>query len=221
MNLSQLKSLVSYWVDDLDLAYFTPAQVTTFLNNAQKSIQKDLILCGEGFYLKCVQTTLVINQREYVLPEDFMETARLEIVVSGTAPTESLAVILPITPQQKDLIYSQQSIPIGYYLQKNRIVMFPAPDQTYVFRLYYQYQIPDMVLDTDTPDIPDAYQEMIALLAAYDCLIKDGRDVGPLSAKIDKYRAQMKDQMAERLADKSRTVIETGTYMQDSGYWGY
>ncbi len=99
--------------------------------------------------------------------------------------------------------------------------MFPAPDQAYVFRLYYQYQIPDMVLDTDTPDIPDAYQEMIALLAAYDCLIKDGRDVSSLNNKIEKYRAQMKDQMAERLADKGRTIVETGIYMNDAGYWGY
>lgn len=221
MTLSELKALVSFWVDDLELSYFTPTQVTRFLNNAQKSLQKDLILCGEGFFLKCVQTNLVINQREYVVPDDFVETARLELVISGVAPQESLAVILPITPQQKDLIYNQQSIPIGYYLQKNRIVMFPAPDQAYVFRLYYQYQIPDMVLDTDTPDIPDAYQEMIALLAAYDCLIKDGRDVSSLNNKIEKYRAQMKDQMAERLADKGRTIVETGIYMNDAGYWGY
>lgn len=221
MNLSELKQLVSYWLDDLDLAYFTPAQVTRFLNNAQKEVQKRLILSGENWYLKCAQTSLVQNQREYILPDDFLTVNRLEVVVSGTPPQESLAVILPITPQQQDLIPTQQGVPVGYFLNKGRFICFPAPDNTYTLRLYYQYKIADMVNDVDIPDVPDVYHEMIALLAAYDGLIKDTRDPSNVIKKIDEYDKLLKSTAAQRQVDKSRSVITTGTYPDLSSEWGW
>src|ERR1044072_4285102 len=101
MNFLQLQSLVSYWLDDLNFGYFTQAQVKVWLNNAQRDTQKRLIKAGQNYYVKYCSTPLVINQRDYVLPSDFKKLHRLEVVVSGSDPNESVTPLREITINQQ------------------------------------------------------------------------------------------------------------------------
>lgn len=218
MTFLELRQLVSYWVDDLNLTYFLPAQVNRFLNNAQREVQKLILGAGQDYYVKCAQTTLVVNQREYVLPDDFYKLNRLEIVVSGTVPTESVIRLNMITPNQLDLVGTQTGTPSVYFFKQNRFVLYPAPNAALTLRMLYSPKVADMVLDTDVPDVPEPYNEMIAVLAAMDCLYKDGRDVSALADKRDMYIKMLKDDAAQRSLDESRSVIFTGTYDDYSSF---
>lgn len=208
----ELRQLVSYWTDDLSMTYFTPVQINRFLNNAQKEVQKHMILAGQEYYTKCVVTTLVVNQREYILPSDFHKLARLEVIISGTAPNENTSRLTPIAPNQIDQVSWDVGTPGVYFFKRNRLVLWPAPQDSLVLRLNYAYNVEDMVLDNDTPDIPEVYHEMIAVLAALDCLYKDGREVAPLVEKRDYYTAMMKKDADQRNVDESRVVIQSGSY---------
>lgn len=212
MTFLELRQLVSYWVDDLNLTYFTPAQVNRFLNNAQREVQKLVLGAGQDFYMKCAQTTLVINQRDYVLPDDFYKVNRLEVVISGSSPNENVLRLNPITPNQLDLMGTQTGTPSVYFFKKNRFTLYPAPNSALTLRMLYSYKVADMVLDSDLPDVPEPYNEMIAVLAAMDCLLKDGRDVSALIEKRDLYMKMLKDDAAQRSLDESRSVQYTGTY---------
>lgn len=218
MNLLELKQLVSYWVDDPNMTYFTPTQLTRFLNNAQRETQKLLLLAGQEYYTKCAQTTLVINQRDYVQPADFYKLNRLEVVVSGSAPNENVIRLVPITPNQQDLMGTSVGTPNVYFIKKNRFVILPAPDSTYTLRMLYSYEVADLVNDTDVPDVPEVYHEFLAILATLDCLYKDGRDVTPYVEKRNYYMDMFKRDAAQRNVDESRTVVYTGAY-EDGGNW--
>lgn len=220
MTFLELRQLVSYWADDLQQTYFTPTQINRFLNNAQRETQKLLLGAGNEFYTICKITTCVINQRDYIMPEDFYKLNRIEIIASGTAPNESVVRLNPITPNQRDLVTYNVGTPNVYYFQKNRIIILPAPDNTYTLRMFYSYKVMDMVLDTDVPDCPEPYQEFIAVLATIDCFLKDGRDASALIEKRDYYMNMFKADAAQRNVDESRTVIYTGTYDGYEGnYW--
>lgn len=212
MTFLQLKQLVSFWADDLQMTYFTPEQVGRFLNNAQREVQKLLILAGQDYYLKCAKTQLVINQRDYAFPDDFYKLNRLELIVSGTPPTENVFPLTNITPNQKDLVFDSTGAPSVYYMTKNKLVLLPAPNQPFYLRMLYSYKVADMVSDTDVPDVPEPYQEMIAVLAAMDCFYKDTRDSSALREKRDFYMDMIKRDAAQRAIDASRQVIYTGTY---------
>src|SRR5882724_8386671 len=97
MQFSDLQNLVAYTLDDLQFGYFTSTQVKVWLNNAQRETQKRLMKAGNNRYTIPVQTTLVVNQNDYVLPADFKKLHKLEIIISGTAPNESTYPIQPIT----------------------------------------------------------------------------------------------------------------------------
>lgn len=216
MVRSDLRSLVQQWVDDPNGGYFTTAIVNTFLNNALVETQKMLIQSGESWYLTEKETVTAANQADYVLPTDFLSTNRVEIVLSGTGANEDRQVISPMTIQQQSLMNYRTGTPQGYILKKNRLALFPCPDSAKTLRIYYNYRISSMSLDTDTPDVAEEYHEYIALLAARDCFLKDDRTPGNLTQKIEAYEKLMKQAMEDRKQDQARMVVTT----DEGGYWG-
>ena len=219
MNFGQLKNSVAYYLDDLQLGYFTTDQVSLWLNQAQKELQKRLIKAGQNYYLRCVSTPMVINQIDYMLPADFKKEHRLDIVISGTAPRLQVQPILPITTNQQDLIQTEPGLPKFYTFRRNRLIMYPAPDQAYTLRLFYSYACVDLVNDTDVPDAPQDYHQFLALLAAEEGFVKDGRVSDLLEKKIRDYQTQLDTDAQERNQDMGRMVVETGNDTAAGFYW--
>lgn len=219
MNFRQLKDLTASWLDDLNFGYFTETQVSVWTNNAQKEVQKRLLKAGKNYYTKCVQTTLVVNQSDYVIPDDFKKLHRLEVIVSGTPPNESKSPLSAITANQQDYIASGSGTPQAYYFKKNRLVVLPFPNATLTMRLLYSYEVTDMSADSDVPDVPDGYHELIALLACEDGFLKDGRVNELLQKKLASFQKDMDDDAQERNQDMPRTIVETGASFDGGFDW--
>jgi hypothetical protein len=220
MTFLDLQNLTAYWLDDLDFGYFTKPQVKLWINNAQFEVQKLLLGAGQNYYVKPVQTTLNINQADYVLPNDFMKEHRLELVITGTPPNEVKQPLGSMTLNQQDLLNYGPAQPVGYYIKKNRLVLQPIPDLALVLRLYYSPRVAPMVLDAEVPDVPEHYHEFLAVLAAIDGLLKDGRDVKPMLDKKAYYQGMLKTDAAERTQDSSRMINVTGENSGfQIGYW--
>lgn len=219
MTRAELRTLVLSWLDDPNGGFFTQPQVNVFLNNAQKEVQKRLIKAGQNYYFRCKQTTMVVNQNDYVLPSDFKKMHRFEIIISGVAPNESKQIILPITPNQQDLVQTGSGTPRYYFIKKNRVHILPAADTPITLRITYSYEVADMTLDSDEPDAPDAYHELVALLAAEDGFIKDGRASDLLEKKIMVYQKDMDADAADRLQDLPRSITETGNDSNSGFFW--
>lgn len=219
MYLSDLQTLTLSWLDDPNATYFTLPQVNVWLNNAQTEVQKLLLQANQMFYMKPVQTQLVVNQQDYVMPLDFLKLHRLEIVVSGTPPFSSTVPIAPITLNQQDLVPQQTGQPGFYSIKKRRFSLYPTPDTTLPLNLYYSYKVANMVNLTDQPDCPESYHEFLAVLATIDGLLKDQRDPTPMLAKRTYYENMLKQDANERLQDSPRSIVQTG---ESGGYsFGY
>lgn len=209
MNFLDLQNLVAYWLDDLAFGYFTPTQVKRWLNNAQLEVWKRLTLSGENYYTKCSQTTLVVNQLDYALPDNFAKLNRLEIVTNSGLPSETTDPIKPITLNQQDLVSSQSSQPRNYYIKKNCLIVIPRPDLPYTVRLYYTYRPADMTIDNEVPDCPEEFREYIAVLAAIDGRLKDDRDISAVEKKKEDYESLLKSMAQERNVDGPREIVIT------------
>lgn len=218
MTFESLQSLVSYYVDDINFGYFTLPQVKVFLNNAQREVQKQLVQAGENFYVKCVTTPMIQDQCGYTLPEDFNKTRRVEIVQSIDTSGESIRIITPVTIMEDAQASSTPGLPDFYYLKKDMLVFncpADATTATYTLRMLYTYMVADMINQLDVPDVPERYQEYIAVLATLDCIYKDGRDPGPWLKKRDDYMSLMKQDSERRTEDAPRMVVST---MDDDWY---
>lgn len=219
MTRLELRTLALSLLDDDASGYFTEPQMNVFLNNAQNSVQKQLINCGQNYALKCVTTTLVVSQRNYELPDDFKKVNRLEVITSGSVPNESYQALTPITLNQQDLMTTGTATPCAYYISKNSLFLVPAPDTALTLRLTYTYLLPDMTQDSDVPDVPEAYHELIALYAARDGFIKDERVSELLMARIKAYEDEFNQDAQERNEDMPRGIVQTTVYSGNGFYY--
>jgi hypothetical protein len=97
----------------------------------------------------------------------------------------------------------------NYTVKRNRLWVFPTPASVYRLRLYYNFLLPDMILDTDEPDIQENYQELIVLYAVRDAFIKDDRESQKILDKINRYETEMKNDAQERRKDSPRYIKVT------------
>lgn len=209
-TLADAKSKITFWVDDLQKGYFTDTQLTNFISSAQYEVQKVLLQAGQNWYVTTAITQMVVGQRDYVLPSDFLHSHRLETIVSGLNTANELTnPLMTITINQQDIYPFSQGDPQGYFLKKNRLVLVPPPDNTNWMRLYYSYIVAPLVNDSDVIDVPDQFVEMVPIFAAIDCFIKDGRDASMLMAKKTFYEDMLKKEAQDRSQDGPRRVVST------------
>lgn len=217
MNLGELRTLFLSWMDDTDGGYFTSGQTDVFINNAVLQTQRTLIQAFEDYFTDCVETTSVINQEEYILPDDFLKIAHLQWVESGTdVSDEQLKTISRMAKSEQDLLIEKTGRPKYYFFRGDKFVLRPAPDVAKTIRLYYVKKVAELVNDSDVPDIPSQYHEMIALYAARDGYIKDGRDPSQLIAKLLDYETSIKRDAENRNVDGPRDIVITGH--DDAGF---
>ncbi len=209
-TVANLTTLILSWLDDASAGYFTPANTLQWINLAQREVQKQLVLAGENYYVQTATTLTVAGQAQYVLPADFLKEHRVEIVESGTGASETRQALCAITINQQDFIPIALGQPTNYYIQKNSFFISPTPSiSNQVMRLYYSYRAADVTLTTDICDIPEEFQEYIALLAAYNGFIKDDRAAENLNNKILEYKERLKQMAEDRLQDSSRGIVIT------------
>ena len=222
MTRAQLSTLILSWLDDEQQGYFSATDVNTWINNAQFQVQMKLLNAGNNWYMRPVETFCVASQSDYILPSDFMFEHRLEVVLSGTGPTENRQRISFITTNQQDNYSLSTGIPTAAYLKKDRFTLQPAPDQAYKLRLYYSPIIATLVNDTDVPDVPPQFMEYLAILAAYDGFIKDDRAPANLVAKHEAYEELLKKMAINRTQDAPRQIVQVGDYSYgDGGIFGF
>ncbi len=217
MDLGTLRTLVSQWVDDPQNGYFTVPTLNLFLNNAQREVQKLLIQAEDSYYTKLVTTVTIQNQQDYALPDDLLKLTRLEVIAGGTGTNVDRRLLTNITINQQGMIGAQTGLPSVYYWQKSRLSLLPIPDQVYTLNLYYDYLITDMTMDTDIPDVPQDFQEYIAVLAAFDCFIKDDRVPANIMLKKEYYEKLLKQMAEDRDISGPRMIVMTEDW---GGYGG-
>lgn len=209
MTRGEIRTLILQWLDDPNAGYFLEPTVNTWINNAQREVQKKLLQSGDNYYLETVRASTVASQADYVIPDDFVKLHRLELILSGTGVNENRLQLNPVTLNQQFDYGNGLGTPIAYVLKKNRLTLFPTPDQVYTLRLYYSPRVADMTDDADIPDVPEDYHELIAIEGAFNGFIKDDRNASVLVDKQTKYIQQMKQTSEDRKQDRSRRVIET------------
>ncbi len=219
MTLLQMRQLVWNWLDDSTGGYFDQTFINDAINRGCRETQKQLIMAGEMYYLKMppAETQTVVNQGTYVLPPDFLKLHRMVYVVSGQGINEYVNSLSFITLNQQDLIGTTTTgTPVCFNIQGNKITLYPTPDKATTLRLWYSYRITDMVSDSDTPDVPEDYQEYACILAAMDGFIKDDRAPTNILTKKAYYERLLEDMAEDRSQQGPRMVVTTeneGNYM--------
>lgn len=206
LDFKDLKDLTVDWLDDPEYGYFTETRVGQRVNRALFEVQKLLVNAGQDYYVKCVTTQTVIDQEIYAYPSDFLKVNYLSLITQGSGAKRVKRQLNPMVRSQQNMLYGETGTPSNYYLSRNYFHLHPIPNEVKTIEMDYTYRVAEMVNDDDIPDCPEIYVEFIAVLAALDGFIKDGRDMTPLLNKKAYYEELMKKNSQQRKVDKPRMV---------------
>ena len=208
MLVSTAITLISSWLDDTRNGYFDQATLITWINLAQRHVQNELLQAGNNWYVKPVETTMVVGQSNYVLPTDFLQEHRLEVVMSNYGTTsEQCQALKTLTINQQEQASKSSGDPTSYYFKKNRMVLSPVPVSAKVLRLFYSPSVLDVTATSDTIDVPEQFCEYVCLTAAFDGFIKDDRAPDNLVLKKNRYEEMIKRMAVDRIKDQPRSVV--------------
>jgi hypothetical protein len=217
MTKAQIRAMTLQLLDDPLGGYFDSAFMDNALNRAQEEVQKNLLMASQLYWQKTVVTTTVVNQQDYVLPTDYLLADRLELVTGGTSPNEILQVIMPTTLNQINNFGQLSGVPTQYVILKDRFMLYPIPNPgAQTLRLYYEYKIADLTSDSQTPDIPEIYQKVIAAYAARMGKVKDDSSMENVNLLIAPFENEMRELAEQRQHQRPRHVIETDSA---NGWW--
>lgn len=197
--------------------FFDDTWMIPALNRAQEEVQKFLIMAGELYYLKTVETPTVMNQSDYIWPTDLLKIHSFEIVMSGTGVNENKNAITPMTLNQKFNFGPQTGTPVNYVMKQDRFTLFPTPDTAnQTLRLFYSYKIVDLTSGSQSPDIPEEYHKYVGVYAAVEGKVKDDSDPTNLLTMKNDFENRMKQMQMDRQYQTPRRVRETES---DSSTW--
>ncbi len=206
MNLNELKTLFSVYVNDPYFGYFSEATATTFLNNALIQAQRRLLKMHAAYYSVCASTPLIIGQSQYSLPDDFLALFDIWIDLdNSTPPPTSRLEFIPLSKRHD--FAPTNGTPTHFYMLKNSLNVVVPPDDTQTLEIVYAPKAPAMTTGTDIPDIPEQYHEFLVLLAAETALMVDDRVSSLVDDRLE-YYDKLISANEQRIQSQPRYIIE-------------
>lgn len=206
MTFLDLQNLVALWVDDTNFGRHTQASVQTYLNNALYEVQRKLIKAHDNYYFRDSYTSIVYNQVDYLVPDDYLALHDIWLVIDGTAPNESTLPLELIAPSIRHQFNPSSGTPTAFWIKNDKIMLVPPPSTVYTLHILYSYLVDQMVNPTDEPDVPNSFHEYIAIIATYNCFLRDDK-VPTLVKEKRKDFEELLDATSKRNISRPRYVI--------------
>lgn len=205
---ADLRARVRFYIDEVSQANFADADLNYAINDAQQELATELAQLDEQYLVNPVPTTLqfAINVPSYALASDFQKMTRMQDSITGLPidftdlnGQDSGAFNTP--PLVQSVAISAQATIVG-----NSVIFNPTPQQASQAVYWYVPIIQDLTGDTDVTSIPRQYVDMLAILAAIDCKIKDEDDTSDLRVKYNRRLDQLKRTARDRQQQNPKRV---------------
>lgn len=206
MTFLDLQTQVGLLVDDTNFGYHTLTSVKAYLNNALYEVQRRILKMNQSLYSLDVYTPLVSGQKEYVLPSDFLCMFDLWLIIDGVSPNEVTFPLEYAPPSKRHDFLTQNATPTHFWLKKNYIELMTPPDRILTMHLLYAPLVVAMSADSDIPDVPSQFHELIALYATRTCYLRDDKVNSLVTERIAQFEALIASN-EQRIQNRSRYMI--------------
>lgn len=228
VTLLQLRTRVRQRADiESATSRHTDVEVNDHLNEAIAELNDVMRSAFDQNFFRSSTTFLTTGARTYSLPSDFLSMISVDIY-SGSGTNN---VRYSATKFQESQRNTYQAAFAGYFaygqpvmcrLYGNNIDFVPTPNTGTLIGLNYVPTTLKLVLDSDTLDGVNGWEEYVILDAAIKCLIKDDgfEKVGVLEGRKSACMKRITDIMSERDSGQAERVNDVMGYTTGSGYPG-
>jgi len=221
-SLITLRNDTRHYLDENTQADWLDTDLTRIINKHYHRVVTAVMETFENYYMTEATADTIANQQEYALPSDFFKLRRVEINYDIVGDPTSFMRALPSDLDQVRNSLSKVDVSTiisrnpNYYIQGSIIGFLPIPNKNgdEAIKIWYIRYLTDLVSDSETLDIPypDRYFSIITKATAAEALRKGQQE--PIEAKRLEDEAQkdidnMKRELEDRIAEESKTIIDT------------
>ena len=185
-DLADIRTRVRNRLDDTT---YDAGVIDEFINAINRQTLNSYVF---PFMEKTFSGTLAMGASTFLLPVDTQTVISFRI----TAPDESAGFLDYLPFREFDQMYPDPGAvaggtPIAWTFVNNNFKVYPKTDQVYELDLRYVKKPVELVNDTDVPDLPESFSEILVLGAHQRALERD-----------DSYNeAQVVEQKVEQLVE--------------------
>lgn len=207
-TLAQLIAEVRDRADIEGATHITDPQITRYINQSGAALHAMLVEHCEDEFVESSSGLIgapVDNTSEVTLDDDFYKLIAFHVVLSGRP--------IPLERWQwmeEPALFDPTASgpPHRYRLTGNKIRIFPAVPADTLGRFFYVPAFQNMVLDTDTLDGRDGWEEWVVWDAAIKCLVKEESDTREAVMERDQVLTRVKQQMKQRDFARPASVVD-------------
>jgi hypothetical protein len=105
-----------------------------------------------------------------------------------------------------DWLFTQFAQPKRYTIHGSQFDLYPIPDAVYHMRLYYDARKNDMATDTDTPDCPIDFQDLVVFYACMLAKKQNETDDDGFAALFNMRKVELVQSLIRRGGEDSHCV---------------
>jgi hypothetical protein len=217
VQLSTLRTRVRSWVDMIGSTFVSDSEMNTAINSGLDELY-DVIVSnfGDDYYVSSSALNTVAGTSAYALPSDFYKLLGVDLTMSSDA------VALEAFNFKERNTYRAASggtVTPRYRLEGNNLRLYPAPASVLSGTIWYVPQRTQLVLDGDTCNFPQGWEEYAVIDAALHATHKEESDLSGLLQKKAALRQRIVDAAANRNLDAPARVTDTGrAYIGDDDW---
>jgi hypothetical protein len=196
---------------DMEQSQFvTDSEVNDYLNDSLADLYDQLVAAyGEDYYMASQVVTTLANVSTYTLPTAFYKLSGVVRVDQSVTPERNMGTL----DRWERLETFQVSNSLNFNYPRYRIVantiqFSPTPAAGLTIRLFYIPVSPVLVIDSDTFNGINGFEDWAVLDAAIKMGDKEEMDVSALRARKDRLERRIMDMGANRDANESARVTD-------------
>lgn len=218
ITASDLKLRARQRADMENSEFVTDSELLFYINNSYAELYDILVSKFEDYYVKNPPYEFAITGSDYSapLPDDFYKLRGVDRAASGSGDWYT---IHPFQFEQRNdnrsrFIYRALYPDARYRIYGNQIIIVPNDFAVGSYRLWYVPKFTQLVLDTDTVDGVNGWEEYIVIDAAIKCLTKEESDTSALTnmkamlmERINRMAANRDVGSPERITDTTLSYV--------------
>src|SRR3990167_1505091 len=230
--MAEIIADIRSYLDEATASDWTATEVQRNIVQGFHEVAAAVIEVYEDYYITTSTSSLVGSQQEYALPSDFLKIRRVEINYDMADANAVFQRALPINLDQIRWRLNNSSIGPrvtgnpAYYITGDNIGFLPVPNKASAsgLKIWYIKEIasPTSFTSSDTPDIPyhNRFCPLISWRATANLLRKgqqESSESDKFDIKVEAGLAKMKQFLEDRIAEESKSIIDTSGMNLDFG----
>lgn len=215
-----LADITSKIESDLDLSeetFITSTELTGYINEAIREAESEVHTLYEDYFLDSQAISVTAGTDSYALPTDIYAQKIRGIIYNNGSEIYTVPKLITRSYQFEEIAVTNQystSMRYRYILTNNvtvgpRIKFFPNIRDTSstAFLIYYLRDAKTLSATTDTLDIPEAYNFILAYAKA-KCLAKEngGQVPGGIAIELEHQRELLQTALREKVPDYDNEI---------------